>query len=303
MSGLMDLVTLDYNSFIGSELGSVTLMKELGRGNKGVVFQGFQTTLKRNVAVKILPKASMASDAESEMFSNEAEIIAGLSHPNIIPIYDMGETDDFHYFVMQLVNGDDLDKHIKKLKKHPVPSKRVHTLSACFDIIIPILEALDYAHYDDVVHCDIKPSNILIESRTKRSYLSDFGIAFNNELTASRSTGIVQGSPVYLAPEQALGKKIDGRADIYAMGMTIIKTLLGTVPRRKEKAEEIVKRKISSPETFLTAKLSDYPSIDTQLESIILKSIEADVNSRFTTALEFRDALIDYRSTNRDLFI
>ena len=82
----MDLVSLDYNSFIGSELGSVTLIKELGRGNKGVVFQGFQTTLKRNVAVKILPKAVMSSSTESEMFSNEAEIIAGLSHPNIIPI-------------------------------------------------------------------------------------------------------------------------------------------------------------------------------------------------------------------------
>ena len=120
MKKLLDIVSFDFRSFIGRDIGNVTILKELGRGNKGVVFIGFQKSLKRQVAVKVLPKVCATTEEQREQFRDEAEIIAVLSHPNIITIFEMGEENDFYFQAMQLISGSDLDRIIARYQKHPV---------------------------------------------------------------------------------------------------------------------------------------------------------------------------------------
>lgn len=299
MASLLDFVTLDYNSFIGTRIGSVTLLRELGRGNKGIVFVGFQESLKRNVAVKLLPKVTVKAARDESMFQTEAEIVAGLSHPNIIPVYEVGETDEFYYQIMPLIVGADLDSIAQKRFKHPVPAKRGLTLAESFNLTEQILDALQYAHEDGIVHRDIKPANILLEERTKRPYVADFGIAQTAQLEADHFKGLVVGSPVYLAPEQARGEVVDGRADLYAVGMTLIKLLIGDVPRRKETPEQIIRRKITAPETFLPIPMSRFSlKFDDQLNEIIEKATNVSLEDRYHTATDFKKALERYRRLN-----
>jgi len=303
MASLLDFVRVDYNTFIGTRIGSVTLLRELGRGNKGVVFIGFQETLKRNVAVKLLPKVTIRGKNEESMFQTEAEIVASLSHPCIIPIFEIGETDEFYYQIMPLIKGHDLDTTIQKRLKHPVPSKRGLSLLECFSTITQVLDALEYAHEDTVVHRDIKPANILMEQRTSRPYVADFGIAQTAQAEADHCKGLVVGSPVYLAPEQARGQVVDGRADVYASGMTLIKMIIGEVPRRRESPEEIIRRKITNPDSFLPPtfmKFSD--KIDEELDQIILKATAASLEDRFQTADQFKGSLERYQRLNRSKF-
>ncbi len=299
MASLLDFVTLDYNTFIGTRIENVTLLKELGRGNKGVVFVGFQESLKRNVAVKLLPKVTVKAKREESMFQTEAEIVAGLSHPNIIPVFEIGETDEFYYQVMPLIVGSDLDSVAQKRFKHPVPAKRGLTLQEAFDFTVQILDALQYAHEDGIVHRDIKPANILLEERTKRPYVADFGIAQTAQDEADHFKGLVVGSPVYLAPEQACGKVVDGRADIYAVGLTLIKMLIGDIPRRKESPEQIIRRKITCPESFLPMPMSRFSAkFDDALDEIIAKATDVNIECRYQTAIEFKNALETYRRFN-----
>ena len=296
MASLLDFVSFDVNNLIGTKIDRITLLRELGRGNKGIVFVGYQESLKRNVAVKILPKATLKNKRDEEMFETEAYIVAGLSHPNIIPIYEMGNADLFYYQIMPLIVGEDLDSIIQKKFKHPIPEKRGFTLDAIFKITIQTLSALQYAHEDGIVHRDIKPANILVEKRTNRPFVADFGIAQTAQKEADTFKGLVVGSPVYLAPEQASGQTVDGRSDIYATGMTFIKLLIGDIPRRKEAPEEIIKRKITAPETFIPSSLMKYSHhIDEELERIIYKAVAPNKEDRFQSAQNFIEALEHYR--------
>lgn len=303
MQSLFEHIKIDYNSYIGTKLGSVTLLKVLGAGSKGVVFSGFQERLNRQVAVKLLPKL-MASDSEIELFTNEAEIVATMSHPNIIPIFEFGETDELYYHVMHMVNGFDLDTIINKLQKHPIPSKRVLPINKTFKIIEDVLDALDYAHDEGVYHRDIKPSNILIEKRNDRPFLADFGIAMAPGVQAESVKGLILGSPAYLAPEQARNDELNGQADIYALGMTMIKLLAGALPKRSETPEEVLRRKIKAPETFLISSLSEFSdNIDIELEQCLMKAIAPNKEKRYTTARSFLDALQHYRTNHNNRFI
>jgi len=303
MASFLELVHLDFTKFIGTRIGNVTLLRELGRGNKGVVFTGFQESLKRNVAVKMLPKATVKSSRDKSMFELEAQIVAGLSHPNIIPIHEIGEEEEFYYQVMPLIEGDDLDNITKKRFKHPVPSKRGLTLNESINLMIQVLGALQYAHEDRVVHRDIKPANILLEQRTKRPYIADFGIAQTAQHEADHFKGLVVGSPVYLSPEQARGENVDGRADIYAAGMTLIKMLIGEVPRRKESSEQIIRRKISDPASFIPFPMSRFSKkFDDELDQIVNKATAPTKENRYQTGSEFINALETYRRQNIDRF-
>lgn len=297
MRSLFDVVKIDYNSFIGRELGSVTILRELGRGAKGVVFIGFQKTLKRQVAVKVIPRFGSDTDESYQQFLDECEIVASLSHPNIIPIFEMGEEKDIYYQVMQLVTGYDIDTLISRALKHPVPSKRLVPKEKTLDIVCSILDGLQYAHEEEIVHQDIKPANILIEERSGRPMIVDFGIAKTAE-SEFRSRDIISGTPIYIAPEQASGKETDGRADLYAVGIILLKMLAGGLPRRDEKPEEILRRKILEPDTFFTAAPSKIsPLIDEKLEAIIQKATAASPDDRFADCAAFRDALNNYKAS------
>ena len=296
MKNLLDIVSFDFNSLIGRELGTVTILKELGRGNRGVVFIAFQKSLKRKVAVKILPKIYAATEEQRQLFRDEAEIIAVLSHPNIITIFEMGEEKDFNYQVMQLINGTDLDKLIARHYKYPVVTKRLIPPDQSINIIIQVLDGLAYAHDEGVVHQDIKASNILIEERTMRPLIADFGIAKTNHLNYQSNEGIIAGSPTYMSPEQASGKETDRRTDIYSSGIILLKMLTGILPVRKENVEKILARKINEPETFIETLPSEAsPLITKDLEKIILKAIEPDVEKRYQDCHNFMDDLSLFR--------
>jgi len=296
MKNILELVSIDFNKFIGRELGTITILKELGRGNRGVVFTAFQKSLKRQVAVKILPKVSATTQQQQQQFQDEAEIIAVLSHPNIIPIFEMGEENDFYYHVMQLVSGKDLDTVIANHLKHPVPARRLIPLEETLGIVIQILDGIQYAHEEGVVHQDIKPSNILMEERTKRPLIADFGIAKTVFADTGMQKGFIAGSPTYMSPEQAAGRQTDKQTDVYSMGILLLKMLTGKLPVRKESVEEILLRKIREPDTFLTMLPSEAnPLIHKELERIILKAIRADILWRYKDSKTFREDLLAFR--------
>ena len=168
--------TLHVDHLVGLEVGTSVLLSEIGRGSMGIIFTAYQRTLKRQIAVKILPKALLTSRG-AEMFRNEAESAAILSHPNIVTIHEVGETEDFLFLTMQFVKGRAVSEYIKMARRKMVPSKRFLPLKTTIEIVTSVLDALDYAHRQYIVHRDIKPANVIIESHTKRPIITDFGLA------------------------------------------------------------------------------------------------------------------------------
>jgi serine/threonine-protein kinase len=267
----------------------------------GAVFIGYQATLKRQVAVKILPKLLASSVRAQKMFRDEAETVGILTHPNIVPVYEMGETDDFFFQVMQLVVGNDLKAIISKIRKHPVPTKRILPILESIQYVCQILDALGYAHEEGVFHQDIKPSNILIDDRFKRPLVADFGIA-RTVWAEYVSTPLLVGTPTYMSPEQAACRAIDGRTDIYSVGVMLMEMTAGFLPMNKEPVADKIKRKCTNPDTFFTARPSEInPTINAELEAIIFKAIAAQPDKRYSDCQEFKIALEAY-IRNRGLF-
>jgi serine/threonine-protein kinase len=161
--------------------------------------------------------------------------------------------------------------------------------------MIQIIDGLGYAHEEGVVHQDIKPSNILVEKRTKRPLIADFGIAKTANIETHLKEGLITGSPVYMSPEQASGKETDKRTDIYSLGILFLKMLTGILPVRKENAEEILVRKINQPDSFLAQRLTDAsPFINEELENIILKAVAVDTEKRYQDCESFKNDLTQF---------
>jgi eukaryotic-like serine/threonine-protein kinase len=292
---------VDWSAFVGRDLGGVTLIRELGRGVMGVVFVGYQKTLRRQVAVKVLVKSPGSGELASELFRDEGEMVAVLSHPNIIPIFEMGEAQDCYYQVMQLVDGIDLRTTLRRLAKHPIPAKRLLPISETIDFMMQVLDALGYAHEEGVIHQDIKPANILIENRGKRPLVADFGIA--RALAGEyKSEGLVVGTPLYMSPEQVAGKVTDGRADIYSAGVILFEMAAGSLPvRPEEKTDKILMRKKNVPDTFFTAKPHEVsPLITFELEKIIMKAIAPAAEWRYRDCQSFIGDLKKIRELHDD---
>ena len=288
------IASIDLTQYIGTTIGTVTLVKLLGKGAMGAVFIGYQTTLKRQVAVKILPKTLASSARAQQMFRDEAETIGILTHPNIVPVYEMGETGDFFFQVMQLVVGHDLRTIIVKARKHPVPSRRILPVAETIQYICQVLDALGYAHEEGVVHQDIKPANILVDDRFKRPLVADFGIA-RTVWAEYSATPALFGTPLYMSPEQASRAAVDGRTDIYSVGVILMEMAAGLLPTNKESLADMIKRKRIAPDTFFTASPSESnPSVDRELEAIIYKAIASHPDNRFNDCMEFKSVLEAY---------
>ena len=291
MDSLRDL---NLDRFIGQKVGTATLLKEHARGGMAVIFVAYQRSLKRQIAVKILPK-SLLTPLAAELFQQEAEAAAVLSHPNIVPIYEVGDTEDFLYFTMQLVKGRPISDHIEMARKHVLPSKRVLPQRVTIKIVTSVLDALDFAHRQDIVHRDIKPANILIETHTNRPIITDFGIVKLSRGPNVKS-GMIVGTPIYMAPEVILRSGLDGRADIYATGIMLFEMLVSDLPLpRFGTAQDILEMKLALKDRLFQKKPSDLnPRVGPMLDEIVFKAISHDPEQRYATCREFLQCLRVY---------
>ncbi|MBI3760533.1 MAG: serine/threonine protein kinase [Chloroflexi bacterium] len=249
------------DDMIGRTLGPYQITQPLGRGGMATVYKAYQPALQRYVAIKILP-ANLAQDPQfSERFSREARAVARLDHPNILPVYDFGQSDGVTYIVMKYVDGGTLKDVLERGK---MPFDQAAT------ILEQVASALDYAHGQGIVHRDIKPANILL-ARPDWALLSDFGLAKVAEATVKLTgTGVGMGTPEYMAPEQAHGLETDARADIYSLGVTLYAMITGQVPYTGSTPIAIILKHVNDP---LPSPRAVNPAIPLAAEAAILKAM------------------------------
>ncbi|MFZ7125841.1 MAG: serine/threonine-protein kinase [Desulfobacterales bacterium] len=286
---------LSVDHLIGAEVGTSTILKELARGGMAIVFVAYQRTLKRQIALKILPKSIM-TQRTAERFQQEAESAAILSHPNILPVYEVGETDDFLFLTMQLVQGKSLGHRIEMVRRHLLPSRRRLPVEEAIRITCQVLDALNYAHEQEIVHRDIKPDNILMEKHTGRPLITDFGLAkvLRGE---DDDQPMIQGTPVYMPPEQVLGREVDGRSDIYAVGTMLFKMLSPDLPFPDFDSKiSLLKLKAIRKDGFFTQPPSKLNlEVNEAMDSIVLKATAYRREDRYANCREFMRALEAYQ--------
>ena len=277
----------------GQVLGNVLLKEILGQGAMSCVYRGHQSSLKRDVAVKILPKHPGTAQVSGTLFRQEGEVVAGLCHPNIIPIFEMGETDTCFYQVMQLVDGESLETCIL----HLIGGRKVPcgcaSLAVRLDLFCQVLDALEYAHSEGVVHQDVKPSNILVSFKGRRPLVADFGIA--STLLSEVPPDMIYGSPVYIAPERLRGEPADRRCDVYSAAMVLYKLVAGLIPLATRDRNVLLRAKVHDPAAlFYCRPRRASPYIDARLEAILLRALESDPLRRYQSCGEFQEELAAY---------
>ena len=285
---------MNFDHLVGQQVGSAVLLRPLDRGAMSVVFVAYQKTLKRQIAVKILPK-SLLTPRVAELFHQEAEAAAFLSHPCIIPVYEVGETDDFLFFTMQMVKGQSLSHYIQRARKNILPSKRTMPIKTTLRIIIKVLDGLNYASDHGIIHLDIKPGNILIESHSQRPMITDFGVARSYSGSADDSR-ILVGTPTYMAPEQIISGIVDHGVDIYTTGVMLYEMLVGRLPYPPyDSAIKLLKIKIRFQDRLFQKKPSQLnPEVDHELDEIVLKSVAYNKQARYDSCQEFAKAVEQY---------
>jgi serine/threonine-protein kinase len=291
---MASIKTMNFDHLIGQTVGTARLLNKLDNGAMSVVFIAYQQTLKRQIAVKILPKA-LLTPRMAELFQQEAEAAAFLSHPCIIPVYEIGETEEFLFFTMQLIKGKALAHYIRQARQNVVPSKRMMPVETSVKLILQILDALDYANRLGIVHRDIKPRNILIEGHSKRPIITDFGVA-RSYGGMDNDQRILVGTPTYMAPEQIVSGIVDGRADVYATGVVLLEMLCGGLPYPPyESAVKLLKIKLRLQDRLFTQTPSQMnPAVDSELNDIVLKAVTYNKEQRYQTCGEFARALEAY---------
>jgi serine/threonine protein kinase len=260
------------------------LESEVGRGGMGIVYCAKDRRLKREIAVKVLPpELSFRADIR-QRFLREAETAAQLNHPNIVPIYTVEERENLVYFVMAYIKGDNLGQ---RLQQHgPIPPVEVRR------ILREVGDALAYAHHRNVIHRDIKPDNIILDEETGRAMVTDFGIARaltdsgDSRLTA---TGMAIGTPAYMSPEQSAGDRaIDGRSDLYSLGVVGYQMLCGQPPFVASNTPSMLVKHLSERPVPVDERWPDLPQ---DLARAVMICLEKDPNDRFPSAAAFSAAL------------
>jgi len=269
-------------------LGDFRLIREIGRGGMGVVYEAEQISLRRRVALKVLVERLRSSPAAVQKFQREAEAGGRQAHPGIVAVFSVGEEEGVHYIAQEYVEGGTtLQEKIADLRRSPDAPHRYFRLVA--SIIASVADALRHAHERGVIHRDIKPSNILLTGDGVPK-VSDFGLAkVEDALTLSRS-GDLAGTPYYMSPEQAAARRvtIDLRTDVYSLGVTLFEMLTLTRPFDGETSQEVLK-KILGNEPPDPRKLR--PRVPIDLSVICLKAMEKDPHRRYPTMAEFGDDL------------
>lgn len=254
-------------------LGRYQIEKELGKGAMGVVYLGKDPKIGRVVAIKTMALAQEFEPDELEevkaRFFREAETAGRLNHPNIVTMYDAGEEHDLAFIAMEFLKGKDLAPYTKPDNLLPIVTVA--------DIIIKTAEALDYAHGHNVVHRDIKPANIMYEPESGSVKVTDFGIARITDSSKTK-TGMVLGTPSYMSPEQLSGKKVDGRSDLFSLGVMFYQMLAGHLPFTADSMATLMFKIANEPHTKLQ---TINPEISQCLSDIIDRMLEKDVDKRY----------------------
>ncbi len=273
-------------SRLGLALGDAyTIEGEIGRGGMGVVYRARDERLQRRVAIKVLPPELAFQDEIRQRFMREAQTAARLSHPHIVPIHGVDEGGGLVYFVMGLVDGESLGARIKR--RGQLPAEEVRR------IMKETADALSAAHAFSVVHRDIKPDNILLEGTRGRVMVTDFGIAKALSAAGSGATltgaGVAIGTPAYMSPEQAAGEReIDGRSDVYSLGIVAYQMVTGELPFQAPTVAGILMKQITEAAPLVTLKRPDVPE---DLALAISRCLEKDPENRWPTADALRRAL------------
>lgn len=261
------------NELAGQSLGGYVLEEELGRGSMGMVYRGKQVALAREVAIKILPSSLAQDPSYVARFIREAQIIAGLNHPNIVQIYDAGQQNGVLYFVMEFVQGPTISSLL-----HLDGSMPQHLAA---EYIAQIADALDAAYKErNVIHRDIKPENLMLD-RWGRIKVMDFGLARAPGLQQITLAKTLVGSIYYASPEQIWGKPLDNRSDIYALGVVLYEMVTGQRPYAGRTLQELTATITAGraiPPTALT------PDLSPELERIILTAMAPNRDQRFAQA-------------------
>jgi phosphonate transport system substrate-binding protein len=273
----------------GRQFGPYHIVSPCGEGGMAAVFKAYQASMDRYVAIKVLPRFHSANPEFVDRFKQEAQVLAKLQHPYIVPIHDFGEADGYTYLVMPFIKSGTL---ANLLIGKPIPLSRIN------QIIAQVGDALDYAHSLGLIHRDIKPSNILVDERGN-CMLTDFGIAKILEGSAefTKSGGIL-GTPTYMSPEQGSGNKVDHKSDIYSLGVILYEMTTGRVPFEAETPVAVIFKHVHDP---LPPPSIINPEIDEDVERVVLKSLAKNPEDRFESAKGMVEALMaavrtyDYR--------
>jgi serine/threonine protein kinase len=270
---------------VAEALGTAyTLEGEIGRGGMGVVYRARDEQLKRRVAIKVLPPELAFQQDIRERFKREAQTAGQLLHPHIVPIYSVGEAKGIVFFVMGYVDGESVAGRVKR--KGPLPAEEARR------IMKESADALSAAHAVSVVHRDIKPDNILLEGTRGRVMVTDFGIAkalSQGSGATLTGAGVAIGTPAFMSPEQAAGEKeIDGRSDLYSLGIVTYQMLAGELPFNAPTVAGILMKQITEPAPDIRRARPDVPE---DLALAVARCLEKDPENRWPTADALRRAL------------
>ncbi|MFQ3283164.1 serine/threonine protein kinase, partial [Reinekea sp.] len=263
-------------------LGRYNITREIGRGAMGIVYEAIDPKINRNVALKVVHLKSLGfdeMDSVKQRFFREAQAAGKLNHPNIVTVYDVGEEHDVAYIAMDLLVGEPLSTHINQSPSIDI-TQNVHWIAQAAD-------ALSYAHDHEVIHRDVKPANMIIDSKTMQLKLTDFGVA-RIAGAQQTQTGIVLGSPSYMSPEQIRGDKLTGQTDVFSLGVTLYQALTQQLPFAGDTlptlAYAITQGKQASPRSI-------NKDVPVSLVRIVNKALNKDLVDRYQNAAEFSQAL------------
>lgn len=260
---------------IPTRIGRYQIERVLGQGGMAVVFLAHDPDLKRQVAIKLLPRQFVFSGEMRARFIHEAQIVAALRHQAIVPIYDFGEFDEQPYLIMPFMPGGSLSRRIGE----PMPVAEV------VPIIHRLAPALDKAHDSGIIHRDLKPDNVLFDE-DDYPYLSDFGIARLAEATQSMT---IIGTPAYMSPEQVNGdKELDGRSDIYALGVIVFEMLTGRPPYEADTPAKLMFKHVHEPVPNILAVRPDLPPM---CQEVIARAMAKVPTARFERAMRLSQSL------------
>ena len=262
-------------------LGRYEIEKELGKDAMGVVYLGKDPKINRTVAIKTMALAQEFEEDElddvKERFFREAETAGRLDHPNIVTIYDAGEEHDLAFIAMEFLAGHDLARYTKEEALLPLPT--------VMGIVFKSAMALDYAHKKNVVHRDIKPANVMYEPDSKQVKLTDFGIARITDSSKTK-TGMVLGTPSYMSPEQLSGKKVDGRSDLFSLGVMFYQMISGKLPFAGDSMATLMYKIANEAHTEVNEIRPDLAKQRPCISAIINKALEKDPETRYQVGAE-----------------